>query len=136
MTAADDLSTVTAVVTQMQSDMSELKASIKSIAEALTKLAVLDDRQLTLFKSLEKQLIRMENLESRLHRFEVDMSAVQIAVRDLLEIRSSVHVIQAEMTASKVRRETISNGAKALWAVIGSIVTGAVMFALFGVVAV
>lgn len=130
----EDIATVTAVVTRMQSDMDELKTSIKSIADALTKLAVLDDRQLTHFKVLEKQLIRIENIELRMHRFELDMTSVHSALNQLQDIRETVSTLSSHVAASQVRKETVSMGIKAVWAIVGGFVTSLVIYFMTGMV--
>lgn len=128
----EDLSTVTAIVTRMQTDVDELKTSIKSIADALTKLAVLDERQITHFRVLEKQLIRIENIELRMQKFDLDLANHTSALNQLHDIRDTVSMLSAHVAANQVRKDTVTNGVKALWAVVGGVITSLVIYLITG----
>lgn len=124
MNDVTDISKVAAVVSQVQADMTEVKSSIKSIAEALTKLAVLDDRQLSHFKLLEKQLIRTEALEEKHHRMELQIASLLNGLEAQKRMQEDVDRLKSKVEANDVQKATIGLGAKAIWTMIGGVVTG------------
>lgn len=64
------LATLTAKLSTMHADMSEIKSSVKDLTQAVTKLALIEERQVQssqemsrIFKTLEKHDDRLSELE-------------------------------------------------------------------------
>lgn len=64
-------------IDEMSSDLREMRASMKTIALAMTKLAVMEEKNQTLALSAEKLQTRVERMESRITQIELEQVKFQ-----------------------------------------------------------
>jgi len=69
--AADTvLATLTVQMSSMQADMGEIKASMKDMAQAVTKLALIEERQVQSAQALERAFKTIEKHDERIDILE------------------------------------------------------------------
>jgi uncharacterized coiled-coil DUF342 family protein len=120
----------------VKEDMADLKASVRQIAEAVTKLAVLEDRQQHQMILVEKTLNRLGEMEDKQHAIELRLASSQLSHERLINVERSMNDIATKLAAyemaGKVAGKTSLLGLKGLWAVFGGAVTGFVAWVLSG----
>lgn len=67
------LATLTVQMSAMQADMGEIKVSMKDMAQAVTKLALIEERQVQSAQALERAFKVQEKHDSRLTAIEAAM---------------------------------------------------------------
>lgn len=108
-------------MSSVKDDMREVKTSIHQIADALTKLAILEDRQATQLALVEKTLARLESLEEKQHVIEIRMAATGGTGERLTSLERSVGDIGTRVTSYEAAGKALGGGAKVLWAIAGAV---------------
>lgn len=121
-----DAASLLADISTMKSDMRDMKAVVHKIAEAVTKLAILEDRQTSQTTLMEKVLTRVENVEDRLRQFELRLAMADVQIQRIAVIDQQVLDHQNRLSSIHAAGKTATVGIKAVWAVIGSAAGGAI----------
>lgn len=121
-----DISDLKSDVASMRLDMTEVKTSINQIAAALTKLAVLEDRQSNQTALVTKTLERLETLEDKQHATELRFAAGVMSLDRIAGLERIVHDISNRLIGYEASGRTLGGGVKVIWAVVGAAVTAAV----------
>lgn len=79
-----NLSEGPAVIDQLlqpiREDLSDMKTSMSKIADAVIRLAVLEDRHINSTAVMDKMIVRMEKMEERQHAYELAKTASEARV--------------------------------------------------------
>ena len=113
-------------VTVMKADLSDMKASINRIADALTKLAILEDRQSAQMTLMEKTLSRLEALEDKQHATELRFATAMVSQERLANVESKVNEMSTKITGYEASGRTIGYSVKIFWAVFGGGITASI----------
>lgn len=115
----------------MKGDIADLKTIVTKIAEAVTKLAVLEDRQSTQNGSIQKLLDRFDTLEEKQHGVELRLATAMLNHERLMRIESELAATKTLIAGYEGSAKGVGSTAKVVWAVLGTTVAGAVAW-LFG----
>lgn len=115
---------VKADLRMIKQDMTDLKSSIQMIAQAVTKLAVLEDRQATQNTLIQRSLSRLEYVEEKQHATELRIATVSLNSERLGSLEISTASILNKIAGFEGSAKTASSGIKAVWALCGAAASG------------
>jgi regulator of replication initiation timing len=70
-----DVSVLSARLQSLHQDVGEIKSALGSLTEAITKLALIEERQTVTNNALERAFLALEKLENRISSLERDAPA-------------------------------------------------------------
>lgn len=70
-----DVSVLSARLQSLHQDVGEIKSALGSLTEAITKLALIEERQVVTNNALERAFLALEKLENRITALEKDAPA-------------------------------------------------------------
>lgn len=111
----------------MQNDMADVKRSIAQIAGAMTRLALVEERQGTQVKMFERMMSRLEDLEAREHAVELRMAASSDPSR-IERIENTLDDIRVKIAGYEGTGRGVMFGARSFWAIFGSAVSAGVIW--------
>lgn len=117
----------------IKEDMADVKASLQRISEALTKLAVLEDRQSGQTTAIERLVTRIETVEQKQHGMELRFATAVASAEHMARVESRVNDLQTKMNTYDATAKTVGIGAKVLWTIFGGAI-GSIAVALIPVV--
>lgn len=115
-------------ISTMKSDMRDMKAVVHKIAEAVTKLAILEDRQTSQTTLMEKLLTRVENVEDRLRQFELRLAMADVQIQRIAAIDQQVIDHNNRLSSIHAVGKTATLGIKAVWGVVGGAVSAVLIW--------
>lgn len=111
----------------IKQDMTDLKSSIQMIAQAVTKLAILEDRQATQNTLIQKLLSRLEHVEEKQHETELRICSTTMNTERLNSVETATNTILTKIAGFEGSAKTASTGIKAGWAILGAVVSAALI---------
>jgi hypothetical protein len=105
---------------QLRSEFSEVKIVLNKVVEALNRLAVFEERQQNVAVLTNKILERVERIEERQHRADID-SAVNASTGNRLQaVEDCVKEMHLDTERHKASFATLKWLVATIWAVLGS----------------
>lgn len=80
MSTESDIAVLTNKVESLHEDLSEMKLVMRDVASALTKLALIDERQSQMIETQERIFKVLDNHDHRINKIERDDSRQELAV--------------------------------------------------------
>lgn len=112
----DDDKTQNAAIAGLQSEMREMKDVMGKVADALTRLALVEDRQHSVAQTTNRILEQVEALRERQHAGELaNTTNGQNAIR-IAELDQAVRELHVDNERHKASLKTASTLIKAAWA--------------------
>ena len=109
-------------IREIRADMSDIRESVSKIADAMTRLAVLEERGVTANQLLQRVIDRQESLEDKLHQQELILAAND-TIRHRLEVaENDVEMLKQREAALSASIRTGSTMIKSSWTVFGGII--------------
>lgn len=116
-------SRLNADVMAIKDDMTSMRESIGQIASALTKLAILEERQATQTTLVQKTLDRLEKIEEKAHTTELRFAVGAISIERITALDVSVKGIITTLTGLENARKNAVNSARLFWSIFGGTIT-------------
>lgn len=101
-------------------DVGEMKSLMSQIADAITRITVLDERQQVVTGYMQKLDDRMERMELRQHKADVDNALVQGNANRLASMEAGFREMYLDRERDKARFHAVVWMVRALWAVSGA----------------
>ena len=110
----------------MRDDMQGIRNSMTQIAEAITRLAVLEEKHQGVATTVTRLSNLLDNLEKRVYQAELGHNIMQPFVKDVKDLQERVISIEKAEAVKAAKTEGQIQGvtwtAKAFWAVFGGAV--------------
>lgn len=107
-------------IDQVQLDVRDMRSDVKVIAEAITRLAVMEERSQTLAASLERVASQVEKIDERQRNSEITRDVmVQVSTR-LAAVEEKVDTTYVSQVKFEAKVQGMSNTLKVMWAAFGT----------------
>ena len=104
----------------MRGDIGDIKGSLSKVADALTKLAVLEERHQTVQSTTNKILSRMERMEERQQMVDKREYAMEEMGARLKKSEDTLIVMQRDKHIQEGKVSATLLGVRMLWALLAS----------------
>jgi BMFP domain-containing protein YqiC len=128
-------SSETKLVERLASDMTDVKATLDKvestmgrIAEVLTKMALLEERQAQQTQITAKMVAMLDEMKDKQHEFEIALVVNSQAKERLDKLEAVTSDLNTRVTAYETAGKTVGKIGAGVWAVVGGAVTGAVSY--------
>ena len=102
----------------LQNEVSEMKGVLSKVVEALNQLALLNERQQQMQTTTDKILSRIERIENRQHKSDVENAGNTKASQRLQELEKAVLEMHIEGERHKAQVKTAMWMVRSAWAVL------------------
>jgi DNA repair ATPase RecN len=106
----------------MKEDISDIKNSMGKIAEALTRLAVLEEKHTAVAQVTNRILERIESIERTQHDKEVSKETISRLFDSIDKTTAAFSSHREAYITDKAQADGVIKTIKALWVVVGSLV--------------
>lgn len=106
----------------MRDDIADIKSSMGKIAEALTRLAVLEEKHTSVAQATNKILERIERIERTQHESEISKETFSRLFTAIETGQTQLNALQLNYATDKAKQEGVVKTIKALWFVVGGLV--------------
>lgn len=103
----------------MKQDISDVKAIMHKMADTLTRMALLEERQHGTASTTEKILDRLDKIELSLHRNEVAQASNNVSASRVEALEKGFRELHVERERDKARFQTVVWLVRAIYAVGG-----------------
>lgn len=120
-----------AEIDNLRADINDMKSLMGRMVEAMTHLALIDDRQKAMSALNDKLVGRLEAMEQRQNRADIAAALAGDTSGRLLIVEKAIRDSHIEMEQFKASMKTGAFIGKVIWAVVGSSLAAAVVTAFF-----
>lgn len=111
----------------LNSDIGEMKRLMSQMAEAISRISLLDERQQQVAGFMQRLDDRIARMESRQHESEIASAVNQVNGSRLASIEAGFRDVHLERERDKARFQTVVWMVRGLWAIAASGVVGAII---------
>jgi Asp-tRNA(Asn)/Glu-tRNA(Gln) amidotransferase C subunit len=107
-------------LTQLSTEVSEIKVVLNKVVEAISRLALFEERQDNVAKTTNKILERVERIEERQHRSDIESATNANQGERLKVLENVVKEMHIENERNKAQFQTVVWMVRGFWALVGS----------------
>ena len=112
---------------EMRSDIGDIRTSVGKIADAMTRLAILEERGATNAQLAEKLIERMDRVEARQHKQELEQVVNKNDEQRIAKTEDQIHTLQEAEISRAATLRTATYFARTGWTVFGGMLIYLVM---------
>ena len=105
---------------EVREDVREIRASMSKIADAITRLAVLEEKHQSINSACERMATKIEKIEERQRDAEHHNEAIVLLLKHKDEVEKKIADLEIEQVRIVSTAEGVSKTVKTVWALIGA----------------